>query len=124
MPIDHIVEQIVLMPRTLKEKDLSEYEFLKKIGYFQEYDKVSEKQIYLKLTQFPERIDEWIQYSEDQRSESHYYIIQKGLSWFVNYWSYRDKSLNTSQEFFDKTKACAHFIKQFLEHTRSIFPKI
>jgi hypothetical protein len=121
MPTGDIVERIVLMPRTLKEKDLSEHKFLNETGYFQEYDKVSEKQIYLKLIQFPECIVEWIQYSEDQRSDQHYYIIGKEQKWFVNFWSSRDKTLNTSKTFTDKVEACAYFIKKHIDYIRKLF---
>jgi hypothetical protein len=123
MPTNDIIEQIISMPQTLKEnKDLSVYEFLKKIGYFQEYDKVSEKQIYLKLAQFPERIDEWIQHSEDQRSDQHYLIMKSGLKWVVKFWSSRDETLNTSKTFTDKVEACANFIFSRIEYVRKLFP--
>jgi hypothetical protein len=121
MLTDDIVEQIVLMPRTLKAQNLSERAFLTNIGYFQEYDKVSEKQIYFKLTQFPECINEWIQYSEDQRSDQHFLIMESGLKWVVEFWSSRDKTLNTSKTFTDKVEACAYFIKKRIEYTRKLF---
>jgi hypothetical protein len=121
MPTDDIVEQIVLMPRTLKAQNLSERAFLTNIGYFQEHEKVSEKQIDLKLKQFPDCIDEWIQYSEDQRSDQGYLIMKNGLRWDVKFWSSRDKTLNTSKTFTDKVEACAYFIKKEIEHIRKLF---
>jgi hypothetical protein len=122
MPTDDIVKQIILMPRTFHDRrNISELDLLKEIGYFQEYHKVTEKQIFLKLIQFPECIDEWIQHSEDQRSDQHYLIIKRGLKWSVEFWSSRDKTLNTRKTFFNKVKACSYFIKKYVEHIRKLF---
>jgi hypothetical protein len=122
MATDDIVEQIVLMPRVYHERrNISWVDLLKKTGYFQEYDKVSEKQIYLKLKHFPKCIDEWVQYSEDQRSDQHYLIMQNGYKWVVKFWSSKDETLNTSKTFIDKVKACANYIINEIEDVRKTF---
>jgi|WetSurMetagenome_2_1015567.scaffolds.fasta_scaffold163639_2 hypothetical protein len=123
MPTDDIAKQIVFMVRKYNERrNISEIDVLKETGYYQVHDSISEKQIYLALTQFPECIDEWIQFSEDQRSDQYYYILQKDRKYIVGFWSSRDETLNTIKTFTDKVEACANFIFSEIEYVRTLFP--
>ena len=63
------VKEILLLPKTIHEvQDESFYSLLKKSGYFENYDAITEDVIREELEKYPALIDIWVQMSEDNRS--------------------------------------------------------
>jgi hypothetical protein len=87
--------------------NVSMYSLLRQSGYFEVGSQVSKEMISDVLVQHPELLDEWIEYSEDKRSDHGWYIRRESDSTFkVGYRPNGDSEL-----FSNGIDACAAFIK-------------
>jgi hypothetical protein len=95
--------------------NLSIYELLKRTGYFDVADKISEKDIYDELILYPDFVDDWLRYSTDKRGSSGWYFTLGTKGYLVGFFS-KDGDSRTVYD--DKLHACAIFIKHELEEIK------
>lgn len=115
-----LISGIVYMPKSFQDlQNVSLCELLKKMGYFDSYNEVSEKDIKLFLGKKPECIQLWLQYSEDQRTDETWYFLK--VTEVLYKVAYRDKTEEKFQHrFINPAEACAFFIKKEIEDIRRI----
>ena len=118
MQPDDTIKTIISIPDQLKRLgSISVYKLLENIGYFKEFDKISEKNIYEFLLNDSDYSDKWLIYSEDKRTDSGYYFKQDiDGSYVVGYFS--DNKYANVQKYKNKLEACAAFIKKEIEEIR------
>ena len=114
------INKIILLPKMFTDLgNISIYELLKQSGYFQNFNQITEKDIFNELSHQPERIKEWILYSENKRSDSGYFIEQKEKdSYIVGYFSLKGGRRDQT-EYHKGNEACAAFIKHEIEEIRN-----
>lgn len=113
-----LIAGIAYMPKSYEDlQTVTLCEILKKIGYFDFYDQVSEKDIELFLRKNPECIQLWLQYSADQRTDGIWYFLKLGEGSYEV--AYHDKAVTKFQnKFTDSAEACAFYIKKEIEDLR------
>jgi hypothetical protein len=114
----NMVKDILQIPEKFYDPsvDKSFYTLLKESGYFEDYDKISEEDIYQELLNHPEAIDQWEGWSDDKRTTSGWYLRKKDNIYIVAFFPKNDSVKPI--EFSDPAKACAVFIIKELEDTR------
>lgn len=117
-----IAVQIVTMPRRFHSLgNISIFGLLEETGYFELHDQISEDDIRTALLCCPECVQEWIQYSEDKRSSSGWYLTlnDEGL-YETAYFDIKavPNTINRVQ-YKSGVDACAAFIKHEIETLRS-----
>jgi len=119
MKVVDVVANLINFPSRFNSPgNVSIYNILKETGYFEMHDQVSDDIIYNALSQHPEHIDEWINYSQDKRTSSGWYFKEEGKdSYIVGYFGGTD-SEKVQLRFTDRIAACAAFIKQESEAIR------
>ncbi len=119
--LNDIISKIIFLPHEYhKGKDISIYDLLKKNGYFQVHSQVSIESICEELSKHPECIDKWIQYSEDKRCSSGYYLKEEEGNYIVGYYNEKTKKENIPVRYANRVKACARFIKYEIEEIRQV----
>lgn len=119
MKIEQIINEIIKIPQTFYELgNISEISLLKKTGYFEEYEKVDVKKIYKELKKQPGYVNDWLQWSDDQRCIPCYHFKQTvNGKYLVDYLSEKiEREMVT--EFSDILEACAFYIKSHIERVR------
>ena len=114
-----MLEQIAMLPRRFHSQgDVSNFSLVKASGYFGSHDEVSEADIRAALALCPECLREWMQYSEDKRTSSGWYVIDTDEGCYeVGYITERaDRQQRVVYN--NRTDACAAFIKHELENIR------
>ena len=117
--IEKIIEKIVHIPYDLHHVDKSAYALLKESGYFDFHDHVHENQIMEILKKKPELIQDWLQWSDDQRCSPTTYFTRGDDGWcFIGKYPEIKEftEINTKDEFY----ACAVFIKLQTEQIRKL----
>ena len=91
---------------------------LKDTGYFEMSDQICEDDISNGLTQYPEYVKDWKQWSDDKRTSSGWYFEEiDEKKYIVGYFD--TKEMNNQEIFFSDIKeACAFFIKHEIESIR------
>jgi len=118
MSIDEVVKKIVFIPSRLNDiKNASAYSLLKESGYFEIYNQINEILIMRMLSNSPKVVDDWLQWSENKRTSSGWFI-NKGESG-----KYRVAFFPMSKnfplvEYSDVLEACSAFIKREIENIR------
>lgn len=101
------------MPRNFSKRgNISVISLLKEIGFFDQYSCLREEDIFYSLIQNPECVSDWIQWSDDQRSDQRWYFLEKESQYHVGFWS--EKETIDPISFNDKNQACAFFIMRYL----------
>lgn len=113
----HVIENIILLPKKFQEENVSIYFLLKESGYFEQHNQISEKDISEKLIQYLELIEEWINLSENNRSNCGWYFKLSNNRYIVGYFTLKKKVYVT--EYVSKIDACAAFIKRKIEEIRN-----
>lgn len=117
-----LTERILLLPKTFyMTGNKSFFDLLKDSGYFEDYNDVTEVNIREQLKTHPEYCEQWIEWSENQRSDSGWYILQQDSNnhiYIVGCFHSRDQI--TSKEFTDSIQAVAYFIKNQIEYLRKL----
>ena len=117
-----IAMQIVTMPRRFHSLgNISIFSLLEETGYFELHDQISEDDIRTALLCCPECVQEWIQYSEDKRSSSGWYLTlnDEGL-YETAYFDIKAVPNTTNRiQYESAVDACAAFIKHEIESIRS-----
>ena len=121
MSAEAIADAVVLLPRRYHEGQLSPYDILKGTGYFDRHADVSEQLIARALSNDPRLLDEWVQYSDDQRTDSGWFIREEPHGYLVAYFPKQrtgpDLEINRTR-YADKLSACAAFVKHHIETIR------
>ena len=107
-----VLNKIVSIPTLFQSENKSVYTLLKESGYYQfpnEIDEAAVKQI---IHQYPQIIEMWIQWSENKRTSSGWYICNRSVAFLSNGVTIKE------QIFSDVETACAYFIKTEVEHIR------
>lgn len=111
---------IINFPRVMSQKgDVSFYSLLKKIGYFEMHDQITVKTLREALLEYPGCVNDWIQFSEDQRCSPAWFFRQNGTDYEVGYWSSKADDAPPTK-YSDSLEACAIFIKHKIEGVRLI----
>jgi len=114
-----LIVGIAYMPKTYEDlKAVTPCEILKKIGYLDFYNQISENDLESFLIKNPECIQLWLQYSADQRTKETWYFLKlEDGSYEVAYF---DKTITTfHNKFTDSAEAAAFYIKKEIEDLRS-----
>ena len=120
MEIESLIDDILNMPTIFHELgNVSYYTLLKNSGYFEKCNQISENDILKRIIRNPECVEQWLIYSEDQRSSPSWYIAQQNNN---EYLVDRYPQLKSSQprKFLDVNEACAAFVKVAIEQIRKI----
>lgn len=101
-------------------RSISFYDLLKKTGYFDVPDEIGESALVEGFRMRPDSVRDWIQYSEDKRTNSGWYIGEAGGEYIVGYLG--DEAGKKSKKLFkDRIGACAYFVKMEIEEVRRRF---
>ena len=119
--IQNIYLTVIMIPRMEQSGNESTYSLLKKSGYFEMYDQVTVEGIRQTLIEHPDCIDEWLEYSECQRSHPTWFFQSDGTDYEVGFVSINTEEVPvTRTRYQDRFEACATFIKNTLELVRQI----
>lgn len=118
MTISETIANIIYLPRNFDSiGNVSVYSLLQNSGYFEMYDLVTEDAIREMLLTQPERMDEWMLFSEGKRVSSGWFIKKGAKGYQIGYFPANnicDQPIN----YLDKAAACAAFIKREIEDIR------
>jgi hypothetical protein len=119
--ITTIIDRIIFLPQSFRTRgDKSFYNLLESSRYFDFYEDVTESGICERLREYPVCCDSWMEWSEDRRSDSGWYVRRENEnSYVVGY--HGECSKIVPKYFIDKTQAVASFIKNQIENMRSLF---
>lgn len=121
MILTTLLKEIILIPRKFYTlHNISEYDLLMKTGYFENYELVTEQNLYETLCQYPEEIEYWLTLSDDNRSSEKWLISQSKNGKYVVDFFPRNIHEKKAVEFDDIKRACAMYIKRDIEQTRNI----
>jgi len=119
MEAKDIIEWIINIPcEYYALKNISFYTLLKNTGYFKINYEIDEADIVEALRNRPEIVQYWIQWSEDKRTDSGWYIeVVNSGRYIVGYYpANRNKK---PKNYSDKIEACAAFIKREIQSIKN-----
>jgi hypothetical protein len=121
MKNEKLINDIVFLIEIFSHyKDVSMYTLVKQTGFFESLDEIIESDIYEELIKYPDCINHWMQYSEDQRTDSGWYILKaENGKYIVGYFPAKANIKKT--EYTNITEACASYIKHYMDNFRKIF---
>jgi hypothetical protein len=102
-----------------REGNVSFYTLLKESGYYESYDQVTIEAIRQALIERPDFVNDWIQYSEDQRCHPSWFFRQNGVDYELGYVSLETDDVPITK-YSDRFEGCAAFIKHLIEQVRQI----
>ncbi len=109
-----LIFKLISLVRDFSQKNtISIYELLRQSGYSKAAKQVSEQELYKALEGSPSFVNDWLQYSEDKRTNCGWYFKKGDEDKYLV--GYVDDISVTETEHNDKIKACAKFIKQELD---------
>jgi hypothetical protein len=114
-----MVAQVVTLPRRFHSLgNVSMFSLLEATGYLGLHDQISEEDIRAALARCTECIQEWVQYSEDKRTSSGWYVMENDEGCYeVGYVTERGD--RQRRVVYDKlVDACAAFVKREIENIR------
>jgi hypothetical protein len=115
-----IATQIVTLPRTFHILgNVSVFALLKATGYFGLHDQISQGDIRGALLRCPECIQEWLQYAEDKRTPSGWYVTQNDEGCYETGYIANVRTRTNRVQYENAIDACAAFIKHEIESIRS-----
>lgn len=112
-----IKDIVFLTTKFYKENNRSIYSLLKETGYFEFHNQVNKSDIYECLILYPDCIIQWLDWSENKRSNSGWYFTQEtATKYIVGYFPSTEdlKPIIYS----DMNEACATFILLEIEDIR------
>jgi hypothetical protein len=114
-----IATEIVTMPRRMHSEDKSPFALLEATGYFELHDQVSVSDIREVVSHTSECVQEWMQYSEDQRSSAWYFTLNDEGLYETGHFDIRSVPNDTNRvQYENAIDACAAFIKHEIESIR------
>ena len=116
---NNMLDLIATLPRRFHTLgDVSIFSLVKASGYFESHEQISEADIRAALARCPGCIREWMQYSEDKRTSSGWYLTHTDEGCHeVGYITER-ADCQQRVAYSNCTDACAAFIKHELESIR------
>ena len=118
MTIAETVAKVIRLPELHNRGDMSVQELLRQSGYFEMHEEVTEDTIRESLSQHPECVDAWIQFSEDKRTDRGWFITQESEDRYLV--GYHPRSVDAfPQAYSDRVKACAAYTKREIEDIRT-----
>ena len=111
---------IIHLARDFSKPDNNQsiYHLLESTGYFSNFDQINVAAIQSELKAHPDMIEEWLQWSENKRSNSGWYFKNENGTSIVGYYS-GSKDGNSILKYSDLSEACATFIKNEIEDIRA-----
>ena len=117
-----MLAQIVTLPQTFHSLgNVSIFALLEATGYFRLHDQISKEDIRAALLRCPECVEGWMQYAEDKRTPSGWYVTLNDEGCYeTGYFDIAAVHNRTNRVQYDNAiDACAAFIKQEIESIRS-----
>lgn len=115
--INKTVDRVIHIPYDFHHKNKSVYALLSESGYFELHDQVNQNEIIEVLKIHPHLVNEWLQWSEDKRTNEGWYFTKgdDGKCFVGHYPEGKEfEEIKSSDEFI----ACAAFIKREIENIR------
>jgi ribosomal protein S8 len=118
--INDVIAKVIDMPKRFStDRNISIVNLLKESGYIEAFDQINESYIYKALTLKPERIHDWLIYSENKRTDSGWYFLKDSNDTYVVGY-FPDKNDISEKKYPDAETACAAYIKKEIENIRSL----
>jgi hypothetical protein len=115
-----LAKQIVALPRTFHSLgDVSMFSLLECTGYFGVHDQLSETDIRAGLVGCPDCVQEWMQYAEDKRTPSGWYVTLNDEGCYETGYIADVRTRTNRVQYENAIDACAAFIKHEIESIRS-----
>ena len=115
-----IVQQIVTLPKTFHSLgNVSIFALLEATGYFGLHDQISERDIHAALLRCPECIGDWMQYAEDKRTSSGWYVTLNDDGCYETGYIVDVHTRTNRVQYDNAIDAVAAFIKHEIEAIRS-----
>ena len=115
-----IVAQIVALPGTFHSLgEVSMFSLLQQTGYFELHDQISEGDIRAALLRCTECVQEWMQYAEDKRTPSGWYVTENDEGCYETGYIADAHTRTNRVQYENAIDACAVFIKREIESIRS-----
>ena len=117
-----IATEIIAIPRKFHIRDISIFDLLEETGYLELHNEVSVSDIRNALERELACVQEWMQYSEDQRCSSAWYFTlnDEGL-YETSYFDIKAVPNTTNRvQYENAIDACAAFIKHQIESIRAL----
>jgi hypothetical protein len=119
MPKDEVLGRLLTLPADFSRRgNVSVTTLLVQSGYCERHSDILEEDIERAISANPQHIIGWIEYSENKRTESGWYIKQEGQAGFVVGNCTPGRNEDQRSHYSDKAKACAAFIKMEIESIR------
>lgn len=121
MKIDDTINELINLPRQFNSVDNKSIRILlKETGYFEIHNQISVEKIRDVLIHHPDRVDDWIAYSEDKRSSFGWYFKYEANKnkYIVDSFSGKEED-SPHGEYSNRLDACAYFIKNEIDDIRT-----
>jgi len=121
MEAEEVLLRVLSLPNAMKTEDnVSPWSLVLESRYSDYATDITESRIHSALLKHPERITEWFQYSEDQRSTPSWYLMEKPGGQYEIGFLDRKHCTSNVQVFEERAEACAAFIKRALDQIAEI----
>lgn len=115
----NVIDAIIRLPSDFNNlSNVSMFSLLHASGYFSEFEKISEETIREQLEKTPDRVEDWLVYSEDKRSVPGWYFKSDDEHKYVVGYIAIDGPTKEQYEYDNQIAACAAFIKKEVEGIR------
>ena len=115
-----MLAQIVSLPQTFHSLgNVSVFALLEATGYFRLHNQISEENIRAALRRCPEYVKEWMQYAEDQRTSSGWYVTLNDEGCYETGYIADVRNRTNRVQYDNAIDACAAFIKHEIESIRT-----
>ena len=110
----NLILKLISLVRDFNQiRTVSIYELLQQTGYPNSAGQIAEQDLYKELVANPSFVNDWIEYSEDKRTDGGWYFKQAASGKYLVGCAGNTGIAET--EYDDKIKACAKYIKQELD---------
>jgi hypothetical protein len=117
---NEMIQQIVTLPRRFHSLgNVSIFSLLEATGYFGLHDQISEGDIRAALERCSECVQEWMQYAENKRTSSGWYVTQNDEGCYETGYIADALTRTNRVQYAIAIDACAAFIKHEIENVRS-----
>lgn len=114
-----VIKNLLSIPKNFQNGDKSIYSLILESGYNELRDQISEMDILKDLSYCLECIDQWMRFSEDNRSTTGWYFKKNKYGKYIVGYSPSYKNFKI-EEFTSANEACSVFIKRYIEEIRAI----
>jgi hypothetical protein len=119
MNTNTMLAQIVTLPRKFHSQGtVSMFSLLQGTGYFGLHDQISEDDIREALLRCPECVQEWMQYAEDKRTSSGWYVTLNDEGCYETGYIVDARTRTNRVQYENAIDACAAFVKNEIESIR------